>query len=195
MIKKILIIPFLLLLPFYLTGCLEVGSKYIIGERIRDDMSDKFDGVWEADEGILYMKYLKNGELHIAGIGWEENKFVLEEGTGISILTKCGDKIFVNYKESETTEYFEFFYCSFIAENNLAVWWPKKDDFEKAINEGVIKGEIKKYEYSRFIRINELPKSFCDFIKNKKIEELFDLEEPLMVLRRIKKWPYNGKEN
>ena len=121
-----------LILPFHLTACSSVTSKNIIGERIQGNLSDQFDGIWEEDNEIAYMKYLKEGELRIAGVEWQENKFKLQELT--IILTKCGDREFVNVLDPIIEEKNDLLFAcySFITKKTLAVWEPKVDAFEKA---------------------------------------------------------------
>ncbi len=186
---KKLSIAFFIILAVYVTGCSTVHSKYIVGEPIQDDLSEKFDGLWEFDRDICYMKYTKNGELRIAGVEWKETNFKLEEMT--VILTKCGEKNFVNLLDLEISEKkdsdYLFAYYSFISENSIAVWKPKVDAFEKAINNGEIRGEIIKEKHSTSINITEHKESLCNFIKTKDMGELFDLENPTIYNKRDKK--------
>jgi hypothetical protein len=176
--KRNVIIICLLIIPFHLTACSSVTSKNIIGERIQDDLSEQFDGTWEEDDEIAYMKYLGKGELRIAGVEWKENKFELQELT--IILTTCGDRKFVNVLDPVIEEKNDllFAYYSFITEKTLAVWEPKVDAFEKAINEGKINGKIHKDKSSTTVSINESQESLCEFINKRDIGELFDLEDP-----------------
>lgn len=188
MIKKLSVIIWFLLLLFHLTGCSVVSSKYTIGERIQEDVSEQFDGVWDFDDSICYVKYLKNGELRLAGIEWKEKNFKLEEMT--VILTKCGERNFINFRDLEIlgendSDYLFGCYCS-ITENLLTVWAPKINAFEEAINSEKIKGKITKGKHSTTIHIKEPQESLCDFIKNNDISKLFDLENPA-IYKRIKK--------
>ena len=184
MIKLTALILCFLILPLYLTACSSVTSKNIIGERIQGNLSDQFDGIWEEDNEIAYMKYLNEGELRIAGVEWKENKFDLQELT--IILTKCGDREFVNVLDPIIEEKSDLLFAcySFITEKTLAVWEPKVDAFEKAVREGKIKGKISKDKSSTTVSINESNESLCDFIKKRAIGELFDLEDP-RIYRKI----------
>ena len=178
MTRSNLIILCFLILPLHLTACSSVTSKNIIGERLQGDLSEQFDGIWEEDNEIAYMKYVGKGDLRIAGVEWKENKFELQELT--IILTECSDRKFVNVLDPiiEGKNDLLFAYYSFITEKTLAVWEPKIDAFEKAINEGKINGKIHKDKSSTTVSINESPESLCDFIKERDIGELFDLEDP-----------------
>jgi hypothetical protein len=184
--KKIVLI-LLMGLALSMVGCSSVSSKFLIGEPVTDDLRQKFDGVWDfGDENIGHIKYLGNGRLRIAGGEWKENRFDLEEMD--VILTKCGNKQFVNFHDQEEVNENEsdylFGYCAFIGDDYFLVWLPKTDAFEKAVNDGKIKGKVVKEKSSKSIYLEETPEKICRFLQSQPVELLFDLEDP-MIYRRI----------
>ena len=198
--KYLLLIKYFFLscLILILAGC--VTTKHLIGERIQEDLSKQFDGVWEIkeeDESMLFfLKYLGNGELQFGGIDWETDKLKLETDT--LILTKCGANKFMHWSDPEhagknVSDYI-FLYFSFTTANEFKAWVPKGELFGKAITEGIILGEIDKIEeFSPIgkdlflsIKINEPGKSLCDFIQTRNIEELFYLDDPAFTFHKIK---------
>ena len=181
--KKILINFVLLFFIVYLTGCDCVKSTQLVGERTQEDLSKQFNGVWDFDASFGYVKFLQKGELRLAGVDWENNNFHVSRS--LAIITECGDKKFINFKdpeieEGEGLEYF-FMHYSFIAENQLIMWLPKSKIFQKAVSEKVLKGKMKKVDFSTVVSINEPKGSLCGFIQDKGIEEVFDLEEPIII--------------
>jgi len=182
-------------LLFCLSGCSIVSSKSTVGTPVQEDLSGQFDGVWEGDSGICYIKYSGEGRLQIANVEWQDDKFRLKIMEGI--LTQCGDRKFVNFPDPETsgenrTDYI-FAYYSFVGDNLLAVWMPKINVFEKAVSDGEIRGKVIEGKYSTSVQIDESEESLCRFIQSRNTEELFDLEEPL-VYRRIKKLEQSEEE-
>jgi hypothetical protein len=171
-----------------ITGCDSVKTEHLIGERIQEDLSKQFDGVWydEDDESMhFYLHYLGNGELHVAFVEFETDKFELI--TFPLILTNCGANKFIhlpdqNYPEGNVSAY-DFLYFSFTTANEFKVVDPKIERFEKAITEGKVLGEINKREISygkgkiqTTIKITESGKSLCEFMQTRNIEEFFDLD-------------------
>jgi len=193
MIKKIAKIIVLILLSLHSIGCDSVGSKYLIGERIQDDLSEQFNGVWSCDDGVVYAHYLNNGELRTAFVDWEQDNFKLEEIP--VVLTKCGTKTFINFPGTQelgkTGSGYLFLYYYFISSDSFAICMPEATLFEKAIDKKRIKGQIKKEKtinnkISTSIYLEEPSDSICAFIENNDISKLFDLENP-GIYKRIKK--------
>ena len=210
--RKNLPITILLILigVFLLSGCASISSKSMVGERLNDEMSEKLDGIWECEGGgIEYAKYLKNGELRLAGVEWEDTGFKFDETT--FNLTKCGERTFINIPDTKISENndskFRFYCFSFSADNTLIVWAPHVDVFAKAIDSGEIQGEVKiktkkvrpssettvdsseKTTVSKSISavyIDESSDALCKFINEKGLSVLFDVENPI-IYRRIEK--------
>ncbi|MCU0599816.1 MAG: hypothetical protein MUE70_11245 [Desulfobacterales bacterium] len=179
-----------------------VTSKSLIGERLNEDISDKFDGIWETDDGELaYIKCLNNGDLLTASVSWKDEGFQLEKTR--FILSKCNEKNFINFPESEIfdEDNSKFVFCcySFVSDNTLIVWMPRINAFAEAIGSGQLKGNVTESEKKPVkentdttsnnklsVVIEEPSDSLCNFIKEKGVTTLFDLENPI-VYKKIKK--------
>lgn len=184
--KKIILIVFMGLAVF-MGGCSSVSSKFLIGTPVEGNLSAKFDGAWDlGDENVGHVKYLGKGQLRVAGGEWKEGRFELTETT--IVVTQCGNKQFVNFHDEEEVNENEsdylFGYCAFIGDDYFLVWLPKTDAFEKAVNDGKIKGKVVKEKSSKSIYLEETPEKICRFLQSQPVELLFDLEDP-MIYRRI----------
>ncbi|MGV7235098.1 MAG: DUF3192 domain-containing protein [Nitrosomonadaceae bacterium] len=176
----------ILVLGAVIAGCDTIETKHLIGQRISEELSDELDGIWDCDGDVLYLNYIKNGELRIAEVDWEEDQFVVEETT--AIMTSCGGKHFAHVtdqKDSDDDIRYSFVYYSIIGINKLAIWHPKVRAFEKPIVEEQITGKIQKDEHTTNIIINEPQDSLCEFIKDSRIDNYFYLEGPGVCIRRI----------
>ena len=184
-------------ISFIVQGCCYVSSKQPVGQPLDSDLSEQCDGAWLTDEGeVCYMKYVQNGQLHLAGVEWHEEKFNFEEET--LLLTACGERIFVNYstedKKKETQEYI-FLGCSFSEKDKITGWEPRIETFVEAVEQGELKGKIinssskakdtLQEKSRRSVILDEDSRVLCDFISTKSDSELFYLDKPI-VYNRIK---------
>jgi hypothetical protein len=172
----------------FLGGCSSVSSKFLIGTPVEENLSAKFDGVWDLGDGnVGQVKYLGKGQLRVAGGEWKEGRFELTEMT--IVLTKCGNKQFVNFYDQEKVDEkgsnYLFGYGAFIGDYFL-VWLPKTEVFEKAVNAGKIKGKVSKEKNSKSIDLEESSDTLCRFLQDQAVELLFDLEDPMIYRRMIK---------
>ena len=87
-----------------IAGCSTVTSTVRLGAPSTNEASDKIikelEGMWLANDEVIYIKPLKEGELRIAGVEWEGDHFKLQEMT--AFLTMDQDVIYINWLNPES---------------------------------------------------------------------------------------------
>jgi len=134
-----------------------------------------------------FVKYAGAGKLHIAGVEWKDDSFALEDIP--AVLTTCGEKTLLNLREEadegQAKEYYIFGLYTLSDDDTLIFWLPDVDAFERAIDDGLLAGDIDKGSKSKTIVLTPEKSDVNEFIKNHDVKDLFVLDEP-MIYRRVK---------
>ena len=70
-------------------GCSSVTTQQPLSSDPKPIDHEAFEGAWQADDQILHIRFSSDGVAHIAGIGWEDNQFRMEQG---EVIVAEGDK-------------------------------------------------------------------------------------------------------
>jgi hypothetical protein len=178
-------------------GCESVNSRHIIGERISDDLGEKINGTWIAEDSALALHQVSPGEIRVAGVEWndESNKFDVMELT--LIVSRVGDDTIFNLVRSDEMNLAEqeidgtwYQFIKFeLGENEMTIRSISTDAFAKAVEAGTLKGrvDIKRNPdgqvSERHVWIEGDKTDFDRFIKSGNMDDLFDGEPA--TLRRL----------
>ena len=176
-----------LLLGLVAGGCSTVTSTERLGVPATDEAIKELNGVWLGNnEIIVYVQPLTEGELRIAGVEWDGERFKLQEMT--AFLATDQGVAYINLVNPEAPagrEEFMFLRMASIDGRRMLVLYPPNaDTFEKAVSDEQIPGAVKNEQFSKTVQLRPGKGELDAFIEPDKAGEQFDLDMPL-VLRRI----------
>jgi len=179
-------------------GCSYVITKKPIGEviNIKEEMSEEspqyqIDGIWAGDT-VVFAKVLEDGKtIKIGAVVWDEVKKEFKIKSQEILLSKLGEKTYINKKAEDKNGYYIAALGSSFADSksgtpvDIIVFYPNGDEFKKAIQEGKLAGKIEDIKYGgSYIYIESLPEKLESFIKENH-NKLFNFETPT-VYRKVR---------
>lgn len=146
----------------------------------------KFEGAWQSNDEIIFVRFGSNGVVRLAGIDWKNDDFVVEKGE--FTITECkndSNLLSVRFQENGVwTEGYFFVRYRFDDQGNLILWRPIPEVFRDLVAGGTLKGTVKKGDYSLDVLLTDGGDSILAYLNSGERMKLFDYQEPL-VMRRV----------
>ncbi len=198
-----------LLMAASMSGCLAtVRSTHPIGVPLEDTTVKDLaflDGVWQAGQGVVYLKAIGPSTLRLAWTEWQGGEFVLHQ---TDVLLTMDDEVpYVNMLDVRPRANEEaYFFARAAIGDGGAVWSilapaltgdsaqgpailvfypPNVPTFEAAVNDGVLPGSVEKEGSSTHVLIAAEKEALDDFINPEKADEQFDFNSPIILQRVV----------
>ena len=143
----------------------------------------KVEGKWLASDGVVYVKFLGDGRVRVAGINEEKGEFKLNQQT--VVVTTLGDAMYVNFPLPPTgkPEHYTLGRLTTVGEGDaMVLYGPRLKVFQEAVEGGKLKGEVKKGENVSGVVISDRA-ALEKFLSERPMSELFDVDKPLVLTR------------
>jgi hypothetical protein len=177
----------LLLMTALLCGCSTVSSKVQVGNPAFAEDAQKLAGIWMTPDGDpFHVRHIKDNELRVASVEWnkKESRFELEEVT--AFLTEDDDRRFINLIDPDSNEKsptFMFMRVTDLTDTSLVVILPRVDTFEKAVEDGVLLGEVEEKQNSKEVHLEATKDQLNAFVDPAKLGDQFNAESALALHR------------
>ena len=116
-------------------GCQMVLVQRQIGTPVKENLSERLDGVWKYADDIFYVKADSNGVLNVAGVEWHNRKFVIRDTS--CFVTKVGDWEYLNLPlPADSLGRRSFLFAPFIEDrdgNAITAFMPSEEFFKIAM--------------------------------------------------------------
>ncbi len=175
-----------LLLLVASSACDIVTLERPLGTPPSEDLSLDVDGVWQVGDGVLHVKYLGNGQLSVAWVGWEDGRFELKQTAGF-LSTLDGVPYVGLFLEPESPEEeagFLFGRYARIDEESAVLFVPRFRTFAEAVESGKLSGRGKMDQVHLDGDLGRIE----DFVRAAPASDLFVLEEPQLLRRVTQGW-------
>lgn len=198
----------LLLLVFVLTtlpGCKTVVSDHLIGEPVAAEEAQMYEGVWRFADSVMHVKHTEGANLVMAGLEWEDGEFEIQQMD--MVVTGLGDARFLQIVMDEDDDEDEnenmddgddgdddddeaddeerpWMVLGIITSNEghaVVISAPDFDRFAKALEDGVIEGELN--DDGNTLHIHGEKAALDALITPDRLHELFELQEPIVITR------------
>jgi hypothetical protein len=185
-LKKIRLSFFFIPLLLLLSSCTFVTTQQPLSSAREPIDRDKFEGAWLSEEEVVFIRFAANGVARLAGLDWKDDQFQMVQGEMIITRGKKNNYISVRFQEEGKWQarYYLLQY-EFTDRGDLLLWFPNEDVFAKAVEDGMLQGEVKTEPYRDDIFITDSPEKVLRFIENPGPLRLFNTGEPL-ILKKIK---------
>jgi len=185
-LKKIRLALFFIPLLLALSSCSFVTTQQPLSSAPEPIDRDKFEGAWLSEEEVVFIRFAANGVARLAGLDWQNDRFQMLQGEMIITRGKKGNYISVRFEEEGKWQnrYYLIQY-EFTDQGDLLLWFPNEDVFAKAVEDGLLAGEVKPEAHHDDIFITDAPEKVLHFIENPGPLRLFNTDQPL-ILKKIK---------
>lgn len=204
--KRLIVV--LTALPALLTGCGIVTVEQPIGEPVTEDLSDELDGAWREASGEpsrtrLRLKWKGNGTLAVEATEAQEKQREVALRGGVLVTELEGQRfvhIPADFEPGSDSLKINRWHVLRAQHKGDAILLalPRSKVFGRAVEESELAGEIgqrvwlappdepeKKAELGMFnVRLTAEKESLDRFIGSQPVEELFGVENPLILIRR-----------
>jgi hypothetical protein len=185
-LKKICLSLFFIPLLLLLSGCSFVTTSQPLSSAPEPIDQDKFEGAWLSEEEVVFIRFAASGVAHLAGLDWKDDQFQMVQGELIIIRGEKGNYLSVRLQEEgEWQNRYYLIQYEFTDEGDLLLWFPNEDVFAKAVEDGLLQGEVKTERHRDDIFITDTPEKILRFIENPGPLRLFNTGEPL-ILKKVK---------
>ncbi len=186
MTKKVIcsMIFIVMIFAVMLCGCYNVYLKHPLSEVSDPVDKEKLEGAWILEGDVVYLKFDEKGKAALAGMEWEENKFVLNHAE--MIVTKGKEHNFINIRVEEDGEMMEeyiFAQYSVTDDGDLIIWLPDRDFFQEALASKKLEGKSTESESGGTILIESSPEKVMSLIDDPDNNEIFMYEDPMIIKR------------
>lgn len=124
-----------------LTSCTYVACKAPVGEKAKAEIAEKLNGTWRIEDGVVYVKYIGDGNVLVAGVKEDKKEFKLTQQT--VIVTTIGDEMYLNLPmPEEKPDRYMLMRLAGGGKAPLVMYGPKSQPFAEAVRTGKLKGEI-----------------------------------------------------
>jgi len=169
----------------FLSACSTVTIPYPLSANPKPIDKEKFEGVWDGGEPTVHVRFGSNGIAQIAWLDWADNEFQIVRAE--MIVTEGDENNFLSFRMEEDgkwTNTYVFCQYSFSDNGELIVWNPNTETFEKAIEKGLLQGEVESGITGTTIAITNAPGKLLEFINDPENLKLFEYRKPV-ILRKI----------
>lgn len=172
-----------------LVGCSTVSSTAPLGDPASADDAKKLEGVWLTGAGEpVWVRYVKDNELRVAGLDWRDSKYKLSEFT--IFVTQDDDKTFVNATGDESSpepQSIIFARVSAFEGESLVLFGPRADAFANAIKAGTLPGKITHDNNREQVHLEATTEQLSEFVAPEKTGEQFNIDAGV-VLHRVRRF-------
>jgi len=185
-LKKIRLALFFVPLLLALSGCSFVTTQQPLSSAPEPIDRDKFEGSWLSEEEVVFIRFAASGVARLAGLDWQDDRFQMVQGEMIITRGKEGNYLSVRFEEEGKWQnrYYLVQY-KFTDQGDLLLWFPDEDVFAKAVEDGLLAGEVKPEAHRDDIFITDAPEKVLHFLDNPGPLRLFNTDQPL-ILKKIK---------
>jgi len=185
-LKKTRFALFFIPLLLALSGCSFVTTQHPLSSAPEAVDRDKFEGAWLSEEEVVFIRFASNGVARLAGLDWQEDRFQMLQGEMIITGAKKGNYLSVRFEEEGKWQnrYYLIQY-KFTDQGDLLLWFPNEDIFAKAVEGGLLAGEVKPEAHHDDIFITDAPGKVLHFLENPGPLRLFNTDQPL-ILKKVK---------
>ncbi len=180
------IIPLFAAMVFICTGCSPVTTMKPLSDSPQPVDKEKFEGTWMMDKEIVHIRFDSKNVARIAGVGFRDDAYYMEEGEMIVTAEEKGNLISVRFREDG--KWMDKYYLarySFPTEDYLLVWLARPEFFETAVNGKKLKGTAEKQSAgSADVTLTGSSEEILKFIREADPSTVFELDEP-MILRKL----------
>lgn len=130
-----------------MAGCSSVIMKEPFPEsKLTIEEQKKLTGIWRLDNSVMNVAFTSNGIPWMAGTDWRDEDFVLEKFR--LYITRRDDTLYACMPaESDTTNEYLFAEIK-LTGNGIIVWGPDAGYFADLVDNGTLKGSVKRGEHS-----------------------------------------------
>ena len=130
-----------------MAGCSSVTMEEPFPEsKLTPEEQKALTGIWRLDNSVMNVAFTSNGIPWMAGIDWEDEDFVLEKFR--LYITRRDDALYACMPAEPGVNNAYLFAEIKPADKGIIVWGPDADYFAKRVDNGTLKGSVKKGEHS-----------------------------------------------
>lgn len=193
-----LIVTGLLFVLSGLPGCKSVISDHLIGVPLEAEQAQVYEGVWKAGESVLHIKHLESGDLLVAGLEWDDDRFKLNQ-FHVVVTSHHGSR-FVHKIVDESDEldlgpagntagegaganelYLLMGMLSSPDDDSIVLHGPTFERFKQALDAGEITGRVD--DDGNELHIRGEKASLDALVDPERLHELFELLQPGVMTR------------
>ncbi|MCH1510298.1 MAG: hypothetical protein L7T84_13905 [Akkermansiaceae bacterium] len=177
-IRLLTLLPFLTL-AIFLTSCDAVLTTNHITDATTDLLQDKLTGAWQADDGVIQIKFDEGGTGHLASLEWKEEQFEMSQSR-FQALEVEGTTILTVESPDENDDGFILAAVRQAENNEMHAFRPRINVFAKLVETDQLEGKVEKGKHTTRVIIDDAGK----IVSNTPLEKLFNFENK-MVFKRI----------
>lgn len=181
MTRAFLVLTAMVCLP--LTACTYVATKEPLGTPITEKLGAKIEGKWITADGVVFVKYLKEGRVRVAGVSEEKGEFKLNQH--MLVVTQMDDTLYTHFAmpDKGTPEKYSLGRLTTVGDGqSMVLHGPRFSVFKKAVESGQLKGEVEDGENVKGATITDKA-ALEKFLKEHAASELFNIDQPLILTR------------
>ncbi len=176
--RPLTLLPFFML-AIFLTSCDAVLTTNHITDATTDLLQEELTGAWQADDGVIQIKFDEGGIGHFASLEWKEDQFEISQSRFQALQVK-GTTILTVESPDEGDDGFILAAVRQAENNEAHAFAPQVNVFAKLIETDQLEGKVEKGRHTTRVIIDDAAKVVTDI----PLEELFNFEKK-MVLKRI----------
>lgn len=171
-------------------GCSSVSSIQPIGEPVKDNLAEYFNGVWASDDGVVHCRAVGEGRLRIASVEWKDGDFRLNH-MDILITEHNGARFMHLVQKTKSDAPVRYFFSRINAsgKRHLVSFGPDIPAFAQAIEQNQLSGTVERKNKIITAKIDGPKKELEAFLTKERIGTLFIAGKP-GVLSRV----HEGKD-
>jgi len=130
-----------------LAGCSSVTMKDPFPEsKLTPEEQKQLTGIWRHDNSVMNVAFTSNGVPWMAGVDWKDEDFALEKFR--LYFARRDDAMYacMPAEPGATNEY--LFGEIKLAGSGINVWGPDAEYFARLVDNGILKGSVKKSEHT-----------------------------------------------
>lgn len=168
-----------LTLAIFLTSCDAVLTTNHITDATTDLLQDELTGAWQADDGVIQIKFDEGGTGHFASLEWKKDQFEISQSRFQALQVK-GTTILTVEPPDEDNDGFILAAVRQAENNEMHAFAPQVNIFAKLVETDQMEGKVEKGRHTTTVIIEDAGKVVSDT----PLEKLFNFEKK-MVLKRI----------
>lgn len=159
---------------FFLSGCDAVLTETPITLEMEPGLGKELVGKWKSEDSILEVTFSGGENAEVSWMDQDEKKRADLRGL------RKGDWIYFSFlpKDDEDLLFWFFCACKLKTKEELILFLPRSDEFQKLVTEGKIKGVIEKGKYSATVKVEEGP-ALLQLIAENPDKYLEEAEDPI----------------